>query len=333
MVRKGLVSIVSPCYNGACYVHRLLDSVLLQIYESIEMIVIDDGSTDDTKAVIELYVDRFKSRGYTLTYLHQQHSGQSSAINKALKLVTGEFLIWPDSDDYFTAPDSISKFVSAFCSLNNDYGIVRSYVNNITDDGNFLCIRKPKVNKDKLFEEFFTGLESIAVAGSYMVRMSAFDYSIPGRNIYTIDYPQNWQLLLPVLYHFKCHTIKEPLHTIVVRKNSHSTNNKPYSLHLTGFDGYARIINNTIDAIDMPDTEKNRYKAVYRRYSLFEKLTYAINYYQAQDSRRFAKELIDCGGHVSSSKKFKIALLSTSPLLLKFFNNIYFRYFKLRCIL
>lgn len=318
---EGLVSIISPCYNGALYIHRLLDSVLSQNYEHIEFIIVDDGSIDNSKDVIESYTTKYSGRGYSLSYMYQQNSGQAAAVDKALKHVTGEFLIWPDSDDYFSSPESISTFVDRFDELDECYGVVRSYVNLVSeDDGKLLSVRKPYIEKEKLFEEFFTGKESVAVAGSYMVRMTAFDFANPRRSIYTIDHPQNWQLLLPVLYHFKCLTIKEPLHNIVVRTNSHSTNNKPYTEHIKGFEGYSRIINHTIDDIDMPDNEKERYKYIYKRYNLYEKLTYAINYYQKEDSRKYAKELSTCGGYVSNAKKFKIVLLSIHPYLLRIFN-------------
>lgn len=321
---EGLVSIVSPCYNGALYIHRLLDSVLSQNYEHIEFIIVDDGSTDNSKDVIDSYMPKYSRRGYSLSYIYQQNSGQAAAVDKALKHVTGEFLIWPDSDDYFSSPESISTFVDRFEELDESYGIVRSYANLVSeDDGILLSVRKPYIEKEKLFEEFFTGKESIAVAGSYMVRMSAFDFANPKRSIYTIEHPQNWQLLLPVLYHFKCYTIKEPLHNIVARTDSHSTNNKPYTEHIKGFEGYSRIINNTIDSIDMPDDEKKIYKIQYKRQNLFEKLTYAINYYQKEDSRKYAKELVESGGYVSSKKKFKIALLLIHPSFLRMFDTIH----------
>ena len=62
MIIKGLVSIVTPCYNGEKLIHRLLDSVLRQDYQQIEMIVVDDGSKDQTRSVVEGYVETFENR-------------------------------------------------------------------------------------------------------------------------------------------------------------------------------------------------------------------------------------------------------------------------------
>ena len=93
-----LISMITPCYNSGSYVHRLLDSVLAQDYPAVEMYAVDDGSTDHTRQVIQTYIPLFEQRGYSLTYVYQEHAGQSEAINKGLKCVKGKYLVWPDSD-------------------------------------------------------------------------------------------------------------------------------------------------------------------------------------------------------------------------------------------
>ena len=61
---KGLVNILTPAYNCASLITRLLDSVLEQTYPNIEMFVVDDGSTDDTANVVKSYINKFLDRGY-----------------------------------------------------------------------------------------------------------------------------------------------------------------------------------------------------------------------------------------------------------------------------
>lgn len=63
-MQKGLVSIITPCYNTGGVIHRLLDSVLEQDYPSISMLVIDDGSADNSKEVILSYIPLFEKKGY-----------------------------------------------------------------------------------------------------------------------------------------------------------------------------------------------------------------------------------------------------------------------------
>lgn len=73
------------------------------------MYAINDGSTDNTKQIIQAYIPFFEQKGYSLGYIYQAHAGQSGAINKGLKLIKGKYLLWPDSDDYYAAPNAISN--------------------------------------------------------------------------------------------------------------------------------------------------------------------------------------------------------------------------------
>jgi len=72
-----LISILTPTYNYGHFIHRLLDSVLQQTYNNIEMIIIDDGSTDNTKQVIDGYIEKFQKRGFSLNYIYQGNQGLS----------------------------------------------------------------------------------------------------------------------------------------------------------------------------------------------------------------------------------------------------------------
>lgn len=89
--KKGVVSLLTPCFNGEKHIFRLLDSVLEQDYLFIEHIIIDDGSTDGTKDIIEKYIPLYNEKGYTLVYVYQENQGQSFAVNRGLKLISGEF--------------------------------------------------------------------------------------------------------------------------------------------------------------------------------------------------------------------------------------------------
>ena len=103
---RGKVSIVIPAYNAASTVGRCLDSVLAQSYRDIEVIVVDDGSTDGTLAVCR---DR-ERRDDRLIVVHQANGGVSAARNTALRLVTGRWLCFVDSDDYVT-PRYVARLV------------------------------------------------------------------------------------------------------------------------------------------------------------------------------------------------------------------------------
>ena len=111
----GLVSCITPVYNGEKYLGAMLDSLLAQTYPAMEVILVDDGSTDGTLAVAGRFREPFAQRGCRYQVVRGPHKNASAAINLGLGLVRGEFLIWPDSDDILQ-PDSIEKRVNVLKS-------------------------------------------------------------------------------------------------------------------------------------------------------------------------------------------------------------------------
>lgn len=95
-MREGLVSIITPTYNCGRYIGRTIDSVLAQTYENWEMIIIDDRSTDDTRAVVNEYVAKDRRIKY---FLLDENSGAAVARTKAMELADGEYMAFLDSDD------------------------------------------------------------------------------------------------------------------------------------------------------------------------------------------------------------------------------------------
>lgn len=87
------VSVIIPTYNRENYVVKALDSVLNQKFKDYEIIVVDDGSTDDTKKIV---INKY---GHRLRYIYQENSGVSAARNTGIKVAKGEWLAFLDSDD------------------------------------------------------------------------------------------------------------------------------------------------------------------------------------------------------------------------------------------
>lgn len=86
------VSVIIPTYNRAEYVTQAIDSVLAQTYTDYEIIVVDDGSTDKTREVLEPYMDK-------ITYIYQENTGVSAARNRGIKAAKGDWVAFLDSDD------------------------------------------------------------------------------------------------------------------------------------------------------------------------------------------------------------------------------------------
>ena len=103
-----LVSIITVCYNRENTISKTIDSVLKQSYPNIEYIVIDGGSSDRTKEIISSYGSKIS------TFISEPDNGMYEAINKGLKLATGNIIGLMHSDDEFYANDVVEKIVSLF---------------------------------------------------------------------------------------------------------------------------------------------------------------------------------------------------------------------------
>jgi len=95
-MENALISIIIPVYNAAKYLERSLGSVLKQTYRNLEIITVDDGSTDDS---LEL-LNSFAASDSRVKVIHKENGGSSSARNAGLKISTGEYIGFIDADDY-----------------------------------------------------------------------------------------------------------------------------------------------------------------------------------------------------------------------------------------
>lgn len=91
------VSVIVPVYNVEKYLHQCVDSVLGQTYQDLEVILVDDGSTDGCPAICDKYA-RMDSR---VRVIHQENGGLSAARNTGIEHITGEYVMFLDSDDYW----------------------------------------------------------------------------------------------------------------------------------------------------------------------------------------------------------------------------------------
>lgn len=93
------VSIVMPCYNKAPYIGETLRSVCNQNWDNIEFILVDDGSTDETRDIIVKWIPKLENRGYEVILLNQENAGVAAAIRAGLRRISGEYVCFPDADD------------------------------------------------------------------------------------------------------------------------------------------------------------------------------------------------------------------------------------------
>lgn len=130
-----LVSIIIPCYNACEYIKETLDSIVNQDYKNLEIIIVDDGSTDQSKAIINSYQDN------RLIYIYQINQGVSTARNYGFNLSKGEYVIFFDSDDIMS-----EEFISS-----------RLRILTQNSDCNFVCGDVVKFSKKEIFKEKYKG--------------------------------------------------------------------------------------------------------------------------------------------------------------------------------
>lgn len=118
---ESLISIIIPVYNVAQYLEKCLESVISQTYKNIEVILVDDGSSDESGVICDKYAERDER----IKVIHKQNGGVSSARNAALEIVKGDYVCFVDADDYVVA-EMVERLVN---EIQKGYDIVQcSYV-------------------------------------------------------------------------------------------------------------------------------------------------------------------------------------------------------------
>ncbi len=131
-MEPNLVSIILCTYNGSQTIKRAIESVLNQTYQNWELIIVNDGSTDDVIQVVTLFSD---SRIFV--YNNDKNLGIQKTRNKALSFCRGEYIAVLDDDDWWNDSQKIEKQVS-FLNKNTSYNIVGTAVSVFDEKDNFL---------------------------------------------------------------------------------------------------------------------------------------------------------------------------------------------------
>ena len=290
-----LVSIITPCFNGELYLHRFLNSILAQSYSNIELILIDDGSTDKTAAIIEEYNNKFENKGYTIIYIYQENQGQAAAINKGLKIFKGDYLTWPDSDDLLYK-DSVKNKVK-FLSNHPNYDFVRTDVSIVNERDISKTINKASdtinFKNENIFDDLLCESNVYFCPGGYMVTRSALMHVKPDFNIYESRAGQNWQLLLPISLLYKCGYLNECLYKYVIRDDSHSHSVKDFEKEVSRCDEHEQLLLKVLSELDIEQQSyknlilKKYHKKRFKISCLYGQKEKAIYFYKSIQNKDF----------------------------------------------
>ena len=283
-----LVSIVTPCYNGEPYLDRFFRSVMDQTWPCLELIFINDGSSDGTEGKVRCWGEKLESRGIGVRYLYQENAGQAAALNRGLKKARGRFLVWPDSDDELT-PDSIEKKVR-FLQEHPDCDFCVSAVECREENKAPSVFRRKKTDAG---EEALRSLvfDHVMMSGSFMIRMDFLDRILPGREIYTGRGGQNPQILLPAFWYGRAGYLEDVLYIYYVRTDSHSHSRTGSLRTIRQLQDYENICIETIRRIQDPKAH-TVIPDIHRRYARLRFGT-AVDTMDAELIRSYYRELAE----------------------------------------
>ena len=151
------VTIIIPVYNGSNYLSEAIDCSLAQTYKNIEVLVVNDGSTDEgkTEAVAKSYGDKIR-------YIHQENGGVAAALNTGIKNATGDYVSWLSHDDLYI-PEKIEIEMNTLEKLKDKNTIIFSNFELINGKGKFLA--KTDFLNNESVEEFCQGFYPVIKAG------------------------------------------------------------------------------------------------------------------------------------------------------------------------
>ncbi|MGB3536465.1 MAG: glycosyltransferase [Microcoleaceae cyanobacterium] len=158
------VSVVIPVYNGDRYIVQAVESILNQTYSASEIIIIDDGSTDNTYEVLQPYQSR-------IHYVYQENLGVSVARNHGIELSQGEFVAFLDADDVFL-PDKLAVQLAVFAAHPN-LDIVQSGWRRVNQNGETLIDVKPWEQIPQLNLESWLRWKPFGTMGTLMFRRNS----------------------------------------------------------------------------------------------------------------------------------------------------------------
>ena len=195
-----VVSIIIPTYNRSKLLPRAVKAILNQTFNDFELIIVDDGSTDNTYEVIKCFRD---SR---IAYIrHDQNTGGSAARNSGIKTSRGTYIAFLDSDDEWL-PTKVQKQMDLFNRSSERVGLIYTWLEHVFEDGR-VRYSKPTVRgrpyKHLLVRNLIGSTSSVIIMKDALLLVDGFDESLPAR--------QDMDLWVRVTEHFDIDFVQEVL--------------------------------------------------------------------------------------------------------------------------
>ncbi|MFC1928520.1 glycosyltransferase family 2 protein [Chloroflexota bacterium] len=205
MISKPTVSVVIPTYNRAYLLGNAIRSVLSQTYKDFEMIIVDDGSTDNTEEVVKGFADK------RIRYVRLKKNSGSCATprNAGIKIAQGEYIACQDDDSEWL-PEKLEKHINAFEKASPAVGVTYTGMWRITDNEKTYWPPACEVPKEgnihqQLLKQCYIGNPPVVVKKECLKRVGMYDEKLP--------FALEWDLWLRVSKYYDFKFIDEPLVT------------------------------------------------------------------------------------------------------------------------
>ncbi len=277
-----LVSIVIPAYNAQNFIARSLKSALRQTYENIEVIVIDDGSTDKTGEIVRSYQDP------RIKYSYQENQWLGAARNAGIRKSKGRYITFLDADDFFL-PEKVQRQVD-FLEKKPEYDIVYCSVLHFYTErpSRFLKKRVSSYPTGNIFRELLEW--PIMNPNAPMFRREVFEKDLmfwDGKE----KYPEDWDLFLRIAQAgFKFGFLDEDLAVVEIRDGSLTTTWEAQWIYKKNT---IVMFENLFSKMDPRERETIDTKKIINKYKFQLAITHLIN-----DKKREFLEIMDelCSG-------------------------------------
>ncbi len=311
---KELISIVVPIYNVEKYLERSIGALLNQTYDNLEIILVDDGSTDASSKMC----DEFALKDARVKVIHKKNGGSSSARNVGIQVATGTYIGFSDSDDY-TEKDMYQNLYKV-ASAREDAIIVQVMSSDYAEDGTLIKgpYRDSGETKFLSRDEIFRLLMLHVGDSSFCTKLIKADYMKQFR-FQEGKLNEDFELLLRMLIGIPgVYSIEKNGYNIELRNGSNSRN----VFRQTFYDA---MITNSNKAYRMMEKEFPQYKEEVIRFCFFQRLDYLLHmpvnemkkqnvtYVQTIKELRMGRKLIRRNRFLSRKEKRNLLILSYIP--------------------
>jgi glycosyltransferase involved in cell wall biosynthesis len=195
------ISVIIPTYNRGTFTSHAIKSVLAQTYKDYEIIVVDDGSTDNTLEQLKVFGDQIR-------YIYQENQGPSAARNKGIQNAKGRYIAFCDSDDRFL-PTKLEKQME-FIKSNPECRFLYTWYYNVNEKGEITKLRKPLSckNQEHLQYCLFTRKFTIRTSTLLVDKMCFEKAGLFNEKFW---YSQDWDMWLRLAAHYQGYCLKKPL--------------------------------------------------------------------------------------------------------------------------